>query len=172
MIASVYRRSVLRSTPVAGGDDLVDVEPVSNESVRVVPLVNDNAVVHHVGGRTALNVNLDGSRAPKFIGSNRRDHDMLVIAPIQLILPPNSCRSPKWHVAGALELDVLGDQFEESVKIAVVMAIDVYARELTWSGHFFSPFLESSAKCACSARCTRSRQRSGYPSRFDWPQIL
>ena len=74
---------------IAGGDDLVDVQPVANEMVRVIPIVNDNAVVHDAGGRAALNVNLDGSRTSKLLSAQRRDDNMLVVLPIQLVLPSN-----------------------------------------------------------------------------------
>lgn len=60
-------------------------------------------------------------------------------------------RAPQRQVAGALEIDVLGDQIEKAVEVAVVVAIDVPARELTWSGHLLPLPSDGRPVCACSA---------------------
>jgi hypothetical protein len=109
--------------------------------------VNNDTVVHHVGGRAALDVNLDCSRASQFKEALWRDDHVVVILPILLVLPPNRRCAAQELVAGAFELDVLGNQREKSVKIAVVVAIDVLARELVRINHASSFPASSSRVC-------------------------
>ena len=128
--------SVLRTTR---GNNLVDVEPIVDQFVRVIPLVNDHTVVHHIRRRAALDVNLNRDRASELEKPIGRDDYLVVIRPILLVLPPNCCCTAKRFVACTPEVNVTGNQRQKTVKIAFVVAIDVHARELARFGHSYAP---------------------------------